>query len=256
MVRDGEGILCSCSSSGQEFTFYQSLPALYNNILERQNHPVQISGNETSITDQEENDWISLAGHLMPSAKLTAIQSCVANWLTNSPGTKVTIFTQFRGMVRILSNMCIKQGWGHTTLTGNAPPSERHRDIEEFRVDPTVRVLISSLKAGGTGLNLTMADKCILVDLWWNEAIEQQAFCRLFRYGQTKEVEIVRISVKNSIDDRIQLIQHEKSTSIEKTIGYDALSSRDTLEDILKIFGVTEDPDGENGFAFIADDDA
>ncbi|WEW57749.1 hypothetical protein PRK78_003216 [Emydomyces testavorans] len=193
----------------------------------------------------------------------SCMHSCVAAWLNNAPDTKVTIFTQFLGMVNILGSMCSKEGWGYTTtdtiickLTGRVPPSERHKDIEEFRTDPTIRVLISSLRAGGTGLDLTMADKCILVDLWWNEAIEQQAFCRLFRIGQKKDVEIVRITVKNSIDDRIQLIQNKKTTSIDKTMGPDALSARDTLDNILEIFGVVEDEGAEGGFVFLSDDES
>nr|KMM65811.1 hypothetical protein CPAG_02154 [Coccidioides posadasii RMSCC 3488] len=259
--RDRNRVKCSCSLEVHEFTFCDAIPALYHSIMEGEDPcDDQSSTNKAGSKEKPEEmgskNWTSLAGHLMPSAKLTSVRSCVAAWLANDPETKVTIFTQFLGMVEILSSMCVVEGWGHTTLTGNVPPSERHRDIEEFRTDPSIRVLISSLKAGGTGLSLTMAEKCILIDLWWNEAMEQQAFCRLFRYGQKKEVEIVRITVKNSIDDRIQLIQNAKSSNIEKTMGLDALAFRDSLEDILKIFGVVEDDDAEDGFAFISDDEA
>lgn len=59
-------------------------------------------------------------------------------------------------------------------LTGKTAPASRDKTIEGFRDNPNIRVMIASLKAGGTGLSLTMARKCILVDLWWNEAIEQQ----------------------------------------------------------------------------------
>ncbi|KMP00614.1 hypothetical protein CIRG_00756 [Coccidioides immitis RMSCC 2394] len=200
--RDRNRVKCSCSLEVHEFTFCDAIPALYHSIMEGEDpcddqSSTNRAGSKEKPEEMGSKNWTSLAGHLMPSAKLTSVRSCVAAWLANDPETKVTIFTQFLGMVEILSSMCVVEGWGHTTLTGNVPPSERHREIEEFRTDPSIRVLISSLKAGGTGLSLTMAEKCILIDLWWNEAMEQQAFCRLFRYGQKKEVEIVRITVKN-----------------------------------------------------------
>lgn len=63
-----------------------------------------------------------------------------------------------------------------------------------------MRILLASLKCGGIGLNLTMAQKVIVVDPWWNDSIEQQAFCRVFRIGQAKETSMTRFIVKNTID--------------------------------------------------------
>ncbi|KAI1938582.1 hypothetical protein LOZ66_003385 [Ophidiomyces ophidiicola] len=241
---------CVCGERAQDVAFCPAIPSLYK-VFDH-NKTAYLSHIGPSLVPAIPVDnWVTAAGHLMPSAKLTAIHSCVAAWINGSPDTKIVIFTQFLGMVTLLSEMCFKEGWGFATITGSTPASERHRDIEDFRNDPSVRVVISSLKAGGTGLSLTMAHKCILVDLWWNEAIEQQAFCRLFRYGQKKDVEIVRITVENSIDDRIQLIQKFKTTNIEKTMGADVLAFRDTLEDILKIFGVSPDTDSKDSFVCI-----
>jgi len=62
------------------------------------------------------------------------------------------------------------------------------------------------LKAGGQGLNLNMANRVIIADMWWNSAVEQQAFCRVFRIGQQKETYFIRVMVENSIDERIKFI--------------------------------------------------
>ncbi|KAF3483061.1 TPR domain-containing protein [Arthroderma uncinatum] len=128
---------------------------------------------------------------------------------------------------------------------------------DTFRENPETRVLISSLRTGGTGLDLTVATKCLLVDLWWNEAIEQQvtntsAFCRLFRIGQKKDVEVVRICVEDTVDDRIQLLQNKKTAHIEGAMGSKVLAGRDTLEDVLKLFNMVEDENSETGFAYLS----
>ena len=143
---------------------------------------------------EDDIDWVATAGHLVPGAKLAAIRTLINSWFQDSTETIVIMFTQFLDMVRILSYMCEKEGWGYTTvrksyslvldsfillilslkLTGRTSIASRHDDIDQFRKSSETRIMISSLKAGGTGLNLTMANKCILVDLWWNEAVEQQ----------------------------------------------------------------------------------
>ncbi|KAM5444438.1 hypothetical protein MaudCBS49596_008036 [Microsporum audouinii] len=100
-----------------------------------------------------------------------------------------------------------------------------------------------------------MATKCILLDLWWNEAIEQQAFCRLFRIGQKKDVEILRICVDNTVDDRIQLLQSTKSAHIEEVMGSKVFAQRDSLSAILELFGTAEDKNTDEGYRFLSDEE-
>ncbi|KAG5304769.1 DNA repair helicase RAD5,16, SNF2 family helicase [Histoplasma capsulatum G186AR] len=201
-------------------------------------------------------NWVACVGHLMPGAKLTAISSCLVNWFKNSVETKVVIFTQFLGMAHVLGSMCQENRWGHLSLTGKMPIRQREKCIEEFSKDPAIRILVCSLRTAGTGLDLTAANKCILVDLWWNEAIEQQAFFRLFRINQKRKVEFVRVVVRNSIDDRLQLIQEDKSNNIDRVLGSEVLSSRDSLASLCTVLGVEQDDGTETGYRFISDEEA
>lgn len=121
----------------------------------------------------------------------------------------------------------------------------RNKNLEEFEKNPGISVLIVSLHTGGTGLDMTVAHKCILVDLWWNEAVQNQAFCRLLRHGQTKDVECVKMVVKGSIDDYMLELQHKKTKEITNTMGDEVLSKRDTVVGLLKLFAdVDEDSSG------------
>ncbi|KAK2747553.1 hypothetical protein FQN57_002046 [Myotisia sp. PD_48] len=225
-----------------------------NSLLKIQNRNFsrQDGFEENISTDdgEEEVNWASAAGVLVPGAKLEAVRNCIYEWLTESPTTKITIFTQFLGMMHILCAMCDTEGWDFLTLSGKHKASERNERVEEFSRNPEIRIMISSLRSGGTGINLTAARKCILVDLWWNEAIERQAFCRLFRIGQTSNVEMVRVTVEDTVDDRVQGIQKAKTESIERVMGSQVLAERDTLPEILRIFGFVEDPNTINGIRF------
>ncbi|KAJ5951840.1 uncharacterized protein N7479_010253, partial [Penicillium vulpinum] len=119
------------------------------------------------------------------------------------------------------------------------------KEIEKFGKDNDIKVMISSLKTGGVGLNLTMANKCILVDPWWNEAVQDQAYCRLYRIGQPRSVEYVQIVAKASIDRWMISLQEEKSQNIRQVL------STDSLKEILGLSGdIREEPNG--GFSIIS----
>lgn len=86
------------------------------------------------------------------------------------------------------------------TYTGQISHDSRDKAITEFGNNPDKKIMLASLKCGGLGLNLTMASRVICLDPWWNSAVEQQAFCRVFRIGQQKETRMTRFVVKNTID--------------------------------------------------------
>lgn len=103
--------------------------------------------------------------------------------------------------------------------------ASRVQSLKEFQALPEIKILIASLKIGGTGLDITAANKCILVEPWWNDAIQQQAFCRLFRIGQERDVEIVKLVATNTIDDYMMDLQKLKLKDIEGAIGDATLPS-------------------------------
>ncbi|RHZ74032.1 hypothetical protein CDV55_109135 [Aspergillus turcosus] len=195
---------------------------------------------EEQQNEDEDLDWIVASQGEMPGAKVAKVRELVANWLREDPEAKIVVFTQFLDFVRIFSFICLKEGWKHCRLTGKMSMGARDLSMNEFREKPEVKVMIASLMAGGTGLDMSMANKCILVDLWWNEAMEQQAYCRLYRIGQEKDVQIVKVIVRNTIDDYILQLQTKKSADINSTIGEEALQKRDTIIDLLEMFAEIE----------------
>ncbi|KAE8354396.1 SNF2 family N-terminal domain-containing protein [Aspergillus coremiiformis] len=207
--------------------------------------------NENEGPDEdEETDWISVSGGRMPSAKMKKVQEIIKGWIDKNPDVKVVIFTQFLDFVRLLKFMCENQKWGATSLTGKMSLGTREQNMEKFRDKKEIRILIASLKAGGIGLDMSMANKCILVDLWWNEAIQDQAFCRLYRIGQSKDVEFVKIIVKNSIDEYLLKMQTRKTVDITSAMGDDILKDRNSIIELLTMFGGTVHED-EAGMIFV-----
>ena len=120
----------------------------------------------------------------------------------------------------------------------------RQSSISDFGNNIEAKVMIASLKAGGIGIDLTMANKCILVEPWWNDATQQQAFCRLFRIGQERNVEIVKLVIKDTIDVYMMNLQEKKSKNIDAAINEKAMTGRNTALELMKLFGEVEHHEG------------
>jgi len=131
--------------------------------------------------------------------------------------------------VHLFIEMCNREKWKWVKLIGDMRFASREKSMEDFKNKEDISVMIASLKVGGTGLNLTMANKCILVEPWWNEAIAQQAFCRLFRIGQRREVEIIKLVADKTIDIQLLKTQMKKCDEIEQTVGSQALDETKSL---------------------------
>jgi SNF2 family DNA or RNA helicase len=124
-------------------------------------------------------------------------------------------------------------GIQHCYLTGET--KDRQAQVDQFQNDDETRVFLISLKAGGTGLNLTQADYVFLVDPWWNPAVENQAIDRAYRIGQEKHVIAVRLITPDSIEEKIMELQTRKRELADELIHTDnavmkQLSKNDLLE--------------------------
>lgn len=128
---------------------------------------------------------------------------------------KVLVFTQFTEMGEILQNVIRKQLKAQSLFYhGGVSVGARERVISEFENNPESKILILSLKAGGTGLNLTAASQVIHYDLWWNPAVESQATDRAYRIGQNRRVVVHRLITKDSFEEKINdIIQSKKKIS-------------------------------------------
>ena len=120
------------------------------------------------------------------------------------------LFSQFTTMLDLLAQRLAQEGLRLFLLTGDTPKEERMRLVERFNAGGA-DVFLISLKAGGTGLNLTGADVVIHYDPWWNTAAQNQATDRAYRIGQTRGVQVLRLIASGTIEERIAKLQEEKA---------------------------------------------
>ncbi len=139
-------------------------------------------------------------------------------------GHKVLLFSQFTTMLDELTKALQKEGIAYHLLTGSTKKEDRSAMVEAFAEDD-VPVFCISLKAGGTGLNLTAADIVIHYDPWWNTAVENQASDRAHRIGQKNVVTVYRLIMKDTIEERILQLQQEKSSLADRVLSGEGVSS-------------------------------
>ncbi len=150
-------------------------------------------------------------------------------------GHKILLFSQFTSMLQIIEKQLQKEEIACYTLTGSTPKEERLRMVDSFHTDP-VPVFLISLKAGGTGLNLTAADMVIHYDPWWNVAAQNQATDRAHRIGQEKQVSVFKLITKGTIEENIMLLQEAKKNLADQIVAEGAVSlSSLTREDLVKM---------------------
>jgi len=113
--------------------------------------------------------------YISPFASISTSQSQYLVALQRSDIFKqVVIYVQFRTLAKIVGRICASENWGFLYLTGDTSLDHRAKAVEMFRVNPEIKILIAGLKCGGLGLNFPWANRCISLDLWWNNLVEQQ----------------------------------------------------------------------------------
>ncbi|GAA0437812.1 DEAD/DEAH box helicase [Lentibacillus halophilus] len=170
------------------------------------------------------------------SGKLNQLMETVRNAHAN--GKRMLIFSQFTSMHDIIMEKLNNEGIDCFYLHGQTPSQERLQMSERFN-NGEKSVFLVSLKAGGTGLNLTGADTVILYDLWWNPAVEDQATGRAHRFGQKDVVQVIRLVTEGTIEEKIYDLQQKKRELIDQVIqpGESMLStlSEDDVRELLNI---------------------
>ncbi len=150
----------------------------------------------------------------IPSAKMEAFRELVSE--LKEGGHRVLVFSQFSGHLALVRAELEHLGLTYQYLDGKTPPKTRQKRVDAFQAGEG-DVFLISLKAGGTGLNLTAADYVVHLDPWWNPAVEDQASDRAHRIGQTRPVTVYRIVIANSIESQI-LAMHEKKRDLAERL--------------------------------------
>lgn len=158
------------------------------------------------------------------------------------------VFTQYVAMGRLLSAHLAKGGLEHRFLHGGTPVRERESMVAAFQAGD-FPVFLLSLKAGGTGLNLTAADHVIHVDRWWNPAVEEQATDRAYRIGQTKPVQVHRLVTRGTIEEKIAELLTRKRALAEAVLGSGEAALTELSDDELRdLVTLRRDEDRRHGW--------
>lgn len=151
------------------------------------------------------------------SAKIELLKEQVAD---KAPYHKIVIFSQFVSMLNLIGKALDDMGIRYVCLIGST--RDRAQVVNAFQGDPQIRIFLISLKAGGTGLNLTAAEVVYLVDPWWNPAVEDQAIDRVHRIGQRKKVVAYRLVTPNTVEEKVLQLQAAKNALAEGLVSGDA----------------------------------
>ncbi len=169
------------------------------------------------------------------SGKMNLLLQVISNAIGN--GHRILIFSQFTSMLQIISDALNEQQVEFFYLDGSTPIEQRNKDVKTFN-EGERQVYLISLKAGGTGLNLTGADMVIHYDPWWNPAVEEQATDRVYRIGQKNNVNVMKLITKGTIEEKIYKLQEKKKDLADSVIqaGEVFLNklTREEVEDLFK----------------------
>lgn len=180
--------------------------------------------NSTELADKE-RDFGSYS---------TKLDELVRHLVEKVGNHKVLVFSQFVGMLEIVQRRLDDEKIVYEYLDGQT--RNRQEKVENFQNDSDIRVFLISLKAGGTGLNLTEADYVYLIDPWWNPAVENQAIDRCYRIGQNKSVMAYRMICKDTIEEKIVKLQERKRTVAADVIQIDNDKKKFNLKDVEHLF--------------------
>lgn len=154
-----------------------------------------------------------------------------------SGGHKILLFSSYTSMFDIIEEELEKRDINYFKLTGATKVDDRIDLVDEFNENDKVKVFLISLKAGGTGINLTGADVVIHYDPWWNLSAENQATDRAYRIGQKKNVQVYKLITKNTIEEKIYELQQRKAALIDNMLSTQTVfANKLSKEEILELF--------------------
>ncbi|KAI0267408.1 SNF2 family N-terminal domain-containing protein [Gloeopeniophorella convolvens] len=162
---------------------------------------------------------------------------------------KTIVFSQFTTMLDIIEVFLKDAGISFVRYDGSMTKDKREASLNQIKTNKRIKVILISFKAGSTGLNLTACNNVILVDMWWNPALEDQAFDRAHRFGQTRDVNIYKLTIEKTVEERILTLQDNKRTLANAALSGDKMKNMKLgLEDLMALFrpGGHDDDDDDD----------
>jgi len=173
----------------------------------------------------------------IPGSKLAAFGECVDELIEGHH--KALVFSQFVGHLNILRKYLDEKGVSYQYLDGSTPTTKRQQGVDAFQAGQGDLFLIS-LKAGGSGLNLTAADYVLHMDPWWNPAVEDQASDRAHRIGQKRPVTIYHFIAKDTIEDKIVQLHQQKRALADNLLEGSDSGGKLSLQEIMKLVSASD----------------
>ncbi|KAI5919527.1 P-loop containing nucleoside triphosphate hydrolase protein [Camillea tinctor] len=189
--------------------------------------------------------------------KMCAVRAVISKWQSEAPDDKIIVFTHFNGSGEIVGHLLQAMSIQFAYFFGNLSQPQRDQIVMDFNKKPELKVLIISIKCGGEALQLTSANRVIILEPWWNLCVEEQAFGRVFRLGQEKETYLLRILTRNTIEPKVYKLQKKKARSIANTLQDSTSKETDiSLKEVATLLGrVTHDADGNIRIESDSEDD-
>lgn len=227
------------------FALSEKEQALYEatrlNALEQANHKdsqyINILASLTKLRRACIAPQLLLESSKLPSSKLDTAQAIIEELLENNH--QALIFSQFVDVLKLLEKRLQKRGIDYCYLDGSMSTHKRKQQVDKFQAGHAPLFLIS-LKAGGTGLNLTAADYVLHLDPWWNPAVEQQASDRAHRLGQTRPVTVYRLIAQNTIEEKILQLHEHKQALADKVLAGSGDAGQMSKEQLLALLSNSE----------------
>ncbi|KAF2874541.1 SNF2 family N-terminal domain-containing protein [Massariosphaeria phaeospora] len=193
------------------------------------------SDSEADSEDSEtgESDLEYEASDLTPSTKIRQLLQILEK---ETPDHKVIVFSQFTSMLNLIEPFLRRGGYNFTRYDGSMRNDHREASLHKLRNDKRTRVLLCSLKCGSLGLNLTAASRVVIMEPFWNPFVEEQAIDRVHRLNQTVDVTVYRLSIHNSVEERILELQEAKRKLATAALEGGKAIGKLSMKDILALF--------------------
>ncbi len=222
-----------CEMSDEQLRFYEQRRQYYHSLVKKE---IQANGIAKSqmvmfqaLSELRRIASVpeSLSDGQVRSPKVDLLMDSITEAADN--GHKVVVFFNFIAGIELVSERLEQLGIDFATMTGST--HDRRSVVERFQNDPQCLVLLMTMKTGGVGLNLTVADTVFIFEPWWNRAAEEQAINRLHRIGQTQKVMSYSVIMRDTIEEKIRLLQEKKQLLFDGLIGSDTTSAKVLTEE-------------------------
>ncbi|KAF6753723.1 SNF2 family N-terminal domain-containing protein [Ephemerocybe angulata] len=168
---------------------------------------------------QLEKEALEKMPRFLPSTKMKFMMELIKKIFKANPEEKILIVSQWTACLSLVSDYLTEKGIGHVKYQGDMNRDKRDIAVRVFMSKEKAKIMLMSLKCGGVGLNLTRANNVISLDLAWSRAVESQAWDRLHRLGQTRTVNVQRLVIAGTVEDRIMALQDRKQSLADGSLG-------------------------------------